>query len=101
MGSWPGDGGRRAPQQTQSGFVVNKEQERVENKDVYRRHYRHVRELVPKGQRLEFRLREEWGPLCESLGKDVPVCELLASHGETIDGFGVSEGAECMLMMVC
>ncbi len=39
---------------------------------AYREHYRRIREAAPKERLLEYRLGEEWGPLCNFLGKEVP-----------------------------
>jgi hypothetical protein len=41
-------------------------------KDVFRRHYQEVRELVPKERLLEYKITDGWGPLCEFLGEKVP-----------------------------
>ncbi|KAJ3391763.1 hypothetical protein HDU84_005325 [Entophlyctis sp. JEL0112] len=42
-------------------------------REVYDRHYATVRELVPDpSRRLDFRLGDGWGPLCEFLGKPIP-----------------------------
>ncbi|KAJ9612431.1 hypothetical protein H2200_004028 [Cladophialophora chaetospira] len=39
---------------------------------IYHEHNQHVRDLVPKGQLLEYNVKEGWGPLCAFLGVDVP-----------------------------
>ncbi|OIW25318.1 hypothetical protein CONLIGDRAFT_673427 [Coniochaeta ligniaria NRRL 30616] len=41
-------------------------------KDVFRRHYQEVRDLVPKERLLEYKITDGWGPLCEFLGEKVP-----------------------------
>lgn len=41
-------------------------------RDVYRRHYDLVRELVPADRLLEYDVSRGWGPLCKFLGEDVP-----------------------------
>ncbi|TFB05265.1 hypothetical protein CCMA1212_003240 [Trichoderma ghanense] len=41
-------------------------------KDVYRKHYEHVRNLVPKERLLEYKVTDGWGPLCEFLGDPIP-----------------------------
>ncbi|KAL6880772.1 P-loop containing nucleoside triphosphate hydrolase protein [Trichoderma novae-zelandiae] len=41
-------------------------------KDVFRKHYEHVRSLVPKERLLEYKVTDGWGPLCEFLGDAVP-----------------------------
>lgn len=38
----------------------------------YIRHYKEIREMVPEGQLLEYKLSDGWAPLCEFLGKEVP-----------------------------
>ncbi|KAL9123531.1 MAG: hypothetical protein Q9217_007039 [Psora testacea] len=40
----------------------------------YNRGHEEARALVPESKRLEFRLQQGWGPLCEFLGVEVP-CE--------------------------
>lgn len=40
---------------------------------VYREHLAEVRRLVPPGRLLEFEVSEGWAPLCEFLGRPVPV----------------------------
>jgi hypothetical protein len=46
----------------------------TKGKELYAKHYEHVRKLVPKERLLEFDMPFRWGPpLCEFLGvKDVP-----------------------------
>ena len=39
---------------------------------IYGMHNQRVRDLVPKGQLLEFNVKEGWGPLCTFLEVDVP-----------------------------
>lgn len=39
---------------------------------TYEKHNADVRRVVPKGQLLEFDVRQGWGPLCEFLGVDIP-----------------------------
>lgn len=39
---------------------------------TYEKHNAHVRQLVPKGQLLEFDVRQGWQPLCDFLGVEVP-----------------------------
>ncbi|PTB67733.1 hypothetical protein BBK36DRAFT_1115997 [Trichoderma citrinoviride] len=41
-------------------------------KDVFRKHYEHVRSLVPKERLLEYKVTDGWGPLCEFLGDPIP-----------------------------
>lgn len=43
-------------------------------KEVYKRHYEEVREVLKDQPErlLEFRLDDGWGPLCRFLGKPVP-----------------------------
>ncbi|KAI6815739.1 hypothetical protein KC367_g5118 [Hortaea werneckii] len=55
-----------------AGFARDKDEARVRSRRAYRHHYRDVREFVPRGRLLEFRLQEGWAPLCEFLGREVP-----------------------------
>lgn len=41
-------------------------------KDVFKRHYAEIRELVPKDNLLEYRVQDGWEPLCNFLGDAVP-----------------------------
>lgn len=41
-------------------------------RDVYREHYKRIREAAPEERLLEYRLGQGWGPLCDFLGKEVP-----------------------------
>lgn len=41
-------------------------------REVYREHYRRIREAAPKERLLNYRLGDGWGPLCSFLGKEVP-----------------------------
>ena len=41
-------------------------------REVYGEHYRRIREAVPKDRLLDYRLGEDWEPLCKFLGKEVP-----------------------------
>ena len=45
---------------------------RVALREGYRRHYAHIREIVPKDQLLIFNPKDGWGPLCEFLRKPQP-----------------------------
>lgn len=38
----------------------------------HREYYEHVRRIVPPERRLEYKLGDGWGPLCEFLGMEVP-----------------------------
>ncbi|KAI1923140.1 hypothetical protein LOZ58_003693 [Ophidiomyces ophidiicola] len=40
--------------------------------ELHREHYAMVRSLVPEENRLEYNIKEGWGPLCEFLGVPVP-----------------------------
>ena len=64
----------------QSGFTKTLDEVRVRCKDAYRRHYRDVRDFVPKDRMLEFKLEDGWAPLCEFLGKEIPVCVVVMLH---------------------
>lgn len=46
---------------------------RAKAKEGYKAHYRRMREMVPRERFLDFKIEDGWGPLCEFLGKDVPV----------------------------
>jgi hypothetical protein len=41
-------------------------------KDRFRRHYAEIRAKVPKERLLEYKIEQEWEPLCEFLGKEIP-----------------------------
>jgi hypothetical protein len=41
-------------------------------KDVFRKHYQEVRDLVPPGNLLEYQVGMGWEPLCKFLGHPVP-----------------------------
>ena len=41
-------------------------------KDRFQEYYKEIREMVPPGQLLEFRVSSGWRPLCEHLGEPVP-----------------------------
>ncbi|KEY69587.1 hypothetical protein S7711_06216 [Stachybotrys chartarum IBT 7711] len=45
---------------------------RANAKQGYATYYARIREVVPPERRLEYRLGDGWGPLCEFLGKPVP-----------------------------
>jgi hypothetical protein len=57
----------------QTGFSKNIDEARVRSKDAYRHHYRDVKEMTPSERLLEFKLGSGWEPLCEFLGKPIPV----------------------------
>lgn len=40
--------------------------------EVYRKHYREIREAVPPSRLLNYQLGSGWEPLCKFLGKEVP-----------------------------
>ena len=42
---------------------------------AYQRYHEDIRRLVPEERRLEYRLGDGWGPLCEFLGVEVPDVE--------------------------
>lgn len=42
---------------------------------AYERYYEDVRKAVPESRRLEYKLNQGWGPLCEFLGVEVPNTE--------------------------
>lgn len=78
-------GGRMVHVQT--GFAADLDQARVRSRDVYRNHYRNVRELVPADRLLNFEVKDGWQPLCEFLGKPVPVSQSFV-HRRTCSGDG-------------
>jgi hypothetical protein len=41
-------------------------------KEMHRRYYATVRAMVPEERKLEYKMGDGWGPLCEFLGKEVP-----------------------------
>ncbi|KAM5355092.1 hypothetical protein ACJ41O_001738 [Fusarium nematophilum] len=41
-------------------------------REAYDAHHRRIREMVPEGMLLEYRMGEGWEPMCEFLGKPVP-----------------------------
>jgi hypothetical protein len=53
------------------GGSVTTEEARV----IYEGYYARIRKLVPEERRLEFHPSQGWGPLCEFLGKEVPLQE--------------------------
>lgn len=46
---------------------------RAKAKDGYEAHYRKMRAMVPGERLLDFKIEEGWEPLCEFLGREVPV----------------------------
>jgi hypothetical protein len=40
--------------------------------EEYVKHNQHIRDIAPKGQFLEFNVKQGWEPLCEFLGVPVP-----------------------------
>ena len=56
----------------QTGFSENLDQVKVRSREVYRHHYRDIREMVPRDRLLNFKLQDGWEPLCAFLGKPVP-----------------------------
>ncbi|EKJ75782.1 hypothetical protein NXS19_008432 [Fusarium pseudograminearum] len=45
---------------------------RANARETWERHHRVIREMVPEGQLLEYRMGQGWGPVCEFLDKPVP-----------------------------
>lgn len=41
-------------------------------RETYDAYYERIRALVPPERRLEYRLGDGWGPLCDFLGKEIP-----------------------------
>ena len=56
------------------GYFLAKTPDEVRQnaREVYGEHYRRIREAVPKDRLLDYRLGEDWEPLCKFLGKEVP-----------------------------
>ena len=50
----------------------NKKELQQNAKTIYREHYELVRRVCPEERLLEVDLKKGWGPLCASLGKEVP-----------------------------
>lgn len=50
-------------------------------RDIWDSHAHYVRATVPKGQLLMFDVRDGWKPLCDFLGKDVPMEKVPKSDG--------------------
>lgn len=48
------------------------QEQRKNSRAVYRKHYADIRELIPIGRILEYKLGSGWEPLCKFLGKPVP-----------------------------
>ncbi|KAJ4045914.1 hypothetical protein NW758_006106 [Fusarium oxysporum] len=48
------------------------EEARNNSRETYDRHHRVIREMVPKGQLLEYRMGQGWELICEFLDKPVP-----------------------------
>lgn len=51
----------------------NADDMREKGKAHYIAHYKMVRELTPPDQLLEYKLSDGWGPLCQHLGKPIPL----------------------------
>ncbi|CAG7562704.1 unnamed protein product [Fusarium equiseti] len=68
--------GRSAQKQMLGLFQAQTgEEARANGRETWERHHRVIREMVPEGQLLEYRMGQGWGPICEFLGKDVPEVE--------------------------
>ncbi|CEI68249.1 hypothetical protein FVEN_g11802 [Fusarium venenatum] len=65
--------GRSARKQMLGLFQASTvEEARANARETYERHHRVIREMVPEGQLLEYRMGQGWGPVCEFLDKPVP-----------------------------
>ncbi len=53
------------------GYYSKQEMQR-KARGFYLEYNEHVKKTMPKEKLLVFRLGKGWGPLCESLGKEVP-----------------------------
>ncbi|RBR12799.1 uncharacterized protein FIESC28_08501 [Fusarium coffeatum] len=68
--------GRSARKQMLGLFQAkNVDEARANGRETWERHHRVIREMVPEGQLLEYRMGQGWEPICEFLGKDVPEVE--------------------------
>jgi hypothetical protein len=56
-----------------------------QGKQIFHDYYQEIRDLVPPGQLLEYRVSSGWRPLCEYLGHPVPDTEFPRSNDA--DGF--------------
>lgn len=50
----------------------NKTELLANERDVYREHYKTIREITPPDRLLEFNLKDGWAPLCKFLDKEEP-----------------------------
>ena len=57
----------------QSGHAKNINEVRVRCRASYQHHYRDVKDFTPQHRLLEFKLNDGWEPLCQFLGKPIPV----------------------------
>eukprot|EP00198_Chlamydomonas_reinhardtii_P010930 XP_001700267.1 predicted protein [Chlamydomonas reinhardtii] len=58
-------------------------------RQVFAEHYAEVRRLVPRQQLLEYDVRQGWGPLCDFMGRPVP----MAAAGNNGGGAAGKAGA--------
>ena len=63
--------------------VSSKDEMRAKARLMFRQHNRAIRALTPAHRLLEFRLKDGWEPLCEFLGKDVPVAPFPVKNDRT------------------
>jgi hypothetical protein len=68
----------------------NKKEIKTHGRQAYERFYKELRDNVPAGQLLEYKLGSGWEPLCEFLGREVPdvpfpVSNERDSHAQDVD----------------
>ncbi|KAG2486287.1 hypothetical protein HYH03_014992 [Edaphochlamys debaryana] len=67
------------------GGFAGRFEDREFARQVYEAHIAEVRRVVPRGQLLEFSVKEGWGPLCAFLGKPVPEAEPFPHVNDTAE----------------
>jgi hypothetical protein len=68
-------------------------------KDVFKRHYQLVRELVPAEKLLEFKVQDGWEPLCRFLGESIPCGEKFPKVNDNRDFVSRSRRRNRMQML--
>ena len=68
-------------------WTSNSWQSRAALRQGYLSHYAHVRAVVPPENLLEFKPQDGWQPLCNFLGKDIPIASVVeGTEGTSVDG---------------
>lgn len=62
----------RASEEGRYGELYFRDGARTTVRDAYGWHMEYLERVVPRDKLRLYRVEEEWGPLCEILGKDVP-----------------------------